>query len=1137
MSADVFKTNEIPVVPAEDLEPPPEDQESLLVKHAPQQLPKTFFQRLVTWFGFNGDPQSQSSNLKGKQQNHQQQQQQQQQKQKQNGYTYESPNKLLQSQGQKQQFNGYQYEDPSKLQLPPIQVQPQPQILQPLSGNLINGYTYEPPPIKLQQLVPQMVAPQIIPPQPVGYTYDVPSLKLQQPQALPTQATGYRYEPPSIKLQQLPQAAPTQSTGYRYDVPPVKLQAEPTQQTGYHYPNPNKVQQAEILQAQSGGYHYPKPQKIQRRPETLNDLVSSAASPTIYTAYGSPFSQQQQQVDTFPCNKIPWLPIFPNADELNMLRAKLQAKNPTYPQQLPGYQNIQQIHRPPPEKLLTFPTPTLNAHTYLPPTRNQRPLRQPSIATLNHINSLPAQHLGQPFKISTAATATPVYQQPQKVVLPVETTQHNLVPIPVPNLSITPVPPLYDPKPFSVETFQTNSAQGDSNSIYINGKLVTPTGLSSTSIQTLHVLNQNHPVTQPQRIVRPATDYGTPSVPQNIETLTNEYGAPPSPTSSYGVPSVTASTYGPPAQTYGTPPIKLVSEPAHTTPFSRFTASQPFTARPTKPSFDQTRQGSSNVHQSDLVNMPINVADNAADASESTQPPQDVNTVEVDAPIKQVLRDLNVTTLAHGFQYVVSSTEPSVVVAEPHNERSRKKSNKHHSDRETPLDLLDTRNERVPDFKFMRNTWKPLTPNGFTSSSLATTYSPNTYSQPVTPSPASSGFQANYAQENEAEENQETENNENTRPKTKKIQIIIPYTSKNHPSPFKNKDYQSFESDAGWSQKNSHNDFHDSEESQVVSAATPSPKPVASIKHTNSKYLTKILAKNIRDLLKREHLQNLTTIDLEKLQKNIDGWTEQEFSMAPHRGSTISLLTQPKHIPFEYLTTTQSLQDAYTTESIPPTTEYTTTMYDNDDTEETEEETDEEGETTDEESDLENEIKQLSDGQLEDDIQPDEQEAIQKVSEMEEEDFKRLSYLKSLENNQISGSEHRVVYAQTYVPVKTTTPLPPCSTTTTPAYEPVRTTVLPSPEELWNKLRSLLSPSSDDRKEKVYVVTPQPHPFYDSGSDGSYVHEDENEITNFKSPRFLVRPTPGIATGRSATNSIARLTLQPRGAVLFFFLC
>lgn len=181
---------------------------------------------------------------------------------------------------------------------------------------------------------------------------------------------------------------------------------------------------------------------------SLNDLVSSAASPTaIYTFNAVPQFNQGQSSDTFPCNKVPWLPIFPSADELNLLRARLQAKNPAQFQVSSGYNNIQPIARPSSEKF----SQQLNAHTYL-----QRPLRQPSLSTLNQINSLPVQNNAQPFRL-TAQPTSAGFQPSQKVVLPVETTQHNLIPIPLPNLSITPIPPLFDPKPFTLN----NAAQSE----------------------------------------------------------------------------------------------------------------------------------------------------------------------------------------------------------------------------------------------------------------------------------------------------------------------------------------------------------------------------------------------------------------------------------------------------------------------------------------------------------------------------------------------------------------------------------------------------------------------------------------------------------------------------------------------------
>lgn len=438
-------------MPAEDLLPPPEDQESILVRYAPNDLPsKSFLQRIVTWFGFNGDPQSQAAKIQNNKKPPQ--------KQNQNGYVYENPAKPFSAAPQTSSYQpqklqpqtGYTYEPP------PQKLEEQPH----------TGYTYDPPPVKLQQ--------QQISQQPTGYTYIPPTLKLQ------AQPTGYNYDPPPVKLQQLPNSQP--ETGYTYNPPPVKLQlpspasftygappAKLQQETGYTYntpplklqqqpagfsygPPPQKLQE-QPKPVQSNGY-LPPPLKLQQRPGSINDLVSSAASPTAVYAYNfippNQFSQAQSS-DIFPCNKIPWLPMIPSADELNLLRARLQARIPGLSQSQPGYQNIQQIARPTPEKF----TQQLNAHTYLPP-RNQRPLRQPSVATpnqINSINALPLASTAQPFKVPSP-TAASSYLPPQKVQLPIETTQHSIVPIPVPNLSVTPVPPLYDPKPFSLSDVQ-----------------------------------------------------------------------------------------------------------------------------------------------------------------------------------------------------------------------------------------------------------------------------------------------------------------------------------------------------------------------------------------------------------------------------------------------------------------------------------------------------------------------------------------------------------------------------------------------------------------------------------------------------------------------------------------------------------
>lgn len=649
--------------------------------------------------------------------------------------------------------------------------------------------------------------------------------------------------------------------------------------------------------------------------------------------------------------------------------------------------------------------------------------------------------------------------------------------------------------------------------------------MSTTSVQSLQVINQNHPVAQSQKIVQPTNSYGTP-------------------VTAYGPPV----TYGPPTNTYGTPPIKLTAEVTESSVFGRFTASQPFTARPTLSSVDQARLSSNMEQNSNLMEKPIIISDSAADASESsTRSPMQTNTNAIsdeNQPILQVLQELNVTTTPQGFHYT-PSTDSSISLSSASQLKKKEKA-KVNSNRETPLDLLDTPIQHfrktsvdpsstpnpngLPDFKFMRNTWKPMPPNPFSNPlNVVTTADAQVYSSSVTPSAASAAFQSHTVH---GANTIESYNQDNDGKKTKKIQIIIPYTNKSRPSPFRNnQELQSFESSAGWS-NSQHSDDHNSEESQVVSAATPSPKTTVSHgKRNNSRFLTKILVKNIHELLKREHLKNISTIDLAKLQKNIDGWTEQEFSMSPNRASTISV-AQPKLIPYEYLTTTQSLQDIYTTESVQPTTEYPTSLFEVSESTSLDESQDE-GEVMDDENEDENVIRGQDNDENIDNIAPDEQEAIQQAEEIEDEDFKRLDYLKSLENNHVSGSQ-KIFYATNPTrssQPKATTPIPPCSTSTrTNDNESIiHTTVLPSADELWNKLKSLLSPVTDKNNERIYVVTPQPYPFFESEK---IINDDDNEVVgNFKSPRFLVRPTPGASIGRSS-NSFARLTFRPRGNYL-----
>lgn len=168
----------------------------------------------------------------------------------------------------------------------------------------------------------------------------------------------------------------------------------------------------------------------------------------------------------------------------------------------------------------------------------------------------------------------------------------------------------------------------------------------------------------------------------------------------------------------------------------------------------------------------------------------------------------------------------------------------------------------------------------------------------------------------------------------KQIQIIIPYTSNNHPQPFKLADDFIREGEikmpplrgfSKWSNTHNGQEFHAEEESQYITATqTPS--------HKSTRFINRIVRPtiNIRELLRNE--KDVTQIsplpfDLVTLQKNIDDWTEQEFAAEPHKASTISLLAPSKKIPDEYLTTPSMDELYYQTTTLETTQDYDSTSY------------------------------------------------------------------------------------------------------------------------------------------------------------------------------------------------------------------
>lgn len=133
--------------------------------------------------------------------------------------------------------------------------------------------------------------------------------------------------------------------------------------------------------------------------------------------------------------------------------------------------------------------------------------------------------------------------------------------------------------------------------------------------------------------------------------------------------------------------------------------------------------------------------------------------------------------------------------------------------------------------------------------------------------------------------------------KTKQIQIIVPYTSSKELIHFDDGVWRPLASAncsdprESWQARLScGEDFHQSQESKTVTSKTP---------HV------------IRELLKGEQRQSERGVSLQKLQKNIDDWTAQQFSRTKVPSQVLGGATTLKHrlapskkIPEEYLTTT-----------------------------------------------------------------------------------------------------------------------------------------------------------------------------------------------------------------------------------------
>ncbi|XP_030379711.1 uncharacterized protein LOC115627957 [Scaptodrosophila lebanonensis] len=320
-------------------------------------------------------------------------------------------------------------------------------------------------------------------------------------------------------------------------------------------------------------------------------------------------------------------------------------------------------------------------------------------------------------------------------------------------------------------------------------------------------------------------------------------------------------------------------------------------------------------------------------------------------------------------------------------------------------------------------------------------------------------------------------------------QVIIPYTTKNKPRPFEPTRSGNIAYD-GWTHAQGHaNDveLHEQQESKLVSTATAPPPPNT---RRTTKYLTKILASNLRELLKRERETKSRPLghsfDIGKLQQNIDGWTEQEYTSLSHRPSTPTIRGRSKHIPTEYLTTTTT-----------PTPRHSKTNH----------------------GGFELGGSHSGDADVGD--------LSTSINNLEHRGSKRFQYVSPIEDNRLL--DFYEAQQRTRTPATTTTPMTPTSTplvsTTgatddddndpkvTPLYVRGAVPTL-APAELWQKAKVAILPQTN---EKVYVVTPQPRYYSTEAPPPAPVY-----ISPAAKARFMVRPTPGNVAQAAATPSSAQ---------------
>ncbi|XP_016976996.1 histone-lysine N-methyltransferase 2D isoform X2 [Drosophila rhopaloa] len=360
-------------------------------------------------------------------------------------------------------------------------------------------------------------------------------------------------------------------------------------------------------------------------------------------------------------------------------------------------------------------------------------------------------------------------------------------------------------------------------------------------------------------------------------------------------------------------------------------------------------------------------------------------------------------------------------------------------------------------------------------------------------------------------------------------QVIIPYTTKQRPRPFESwtpskqlHHHQNHHHHQNLHQNHNHhsNDLeeepHEQQESKLATATVTAP-PLPPNSRRTTKYLTKILATNLRELLKRERETKRLPgqglgVDISRLQQNIDGWTEQEYNSLSHRPSTPTIRGRSKHIPSEYLTTTTTTTPAPISVSHLFQRQSKTTR----------------GEGFElgaapptDAGDLSTSINNL--------------EQLHLLGERGAKGFQPIEDNRLHFDYYDAQQRPRSTPAMTTRRPPSTPPTTPSTTTTSPStttavVAPLYVRSTPAPKELWKQAQVAILPQTN---EKVYVVTPQPrHQEYHQEPHQEQEHRDRHEasasaprpVYQTPAPRFpRMRPTPAGEVKSATPTSSSQL--------------